>query len=49
MSFTLLFPLGLAALVAWALPLLLHLVRREKQQPTEFAALRWLAVRAKPR
>jgi hypothetical protein len=49
MSLMLLFPLGLAALAAWALPLLLHLVRREQQVPTDFAALRWLAIRAKPR
>ena len=49
MSLVLLFPLGLAALAAWALPLLLHLVRREQQAPTEFAALRWLSVRARPR
>ena len=49
MNLLLLFPLGLAALAAWALPLLLHLVRREQQTPTDFAALRWLAIRAKPR
>jgi hypothetical protein len=49
MSLMFLFPLGLAALAAWALPLLLHLVRREQQAPTDFAALRWLSVRAKPR
>ena len=49
MGLMLLFPLGLAALVAWALPLLLHLVRREQQTPTDFAALRWLSIRAKPR
>jgi hypothetical protein len=49
MSFALLLPLGLLALTAWALPLLLHLARREQQQPTDFAALRWLAAKLKPR
>jgi hypothetical protein len=49
MSLDLLFPLGLAALAAWGLPLLIHLVRREEQQPTDFAALRWLSARLKPR
>lgn len=49
MSLVLLFPLGLAALAAWALPLLLHLARREQRTPTDFAALRWLAIRARPR
>jgi hypothetical protein len=48
-SLVLLYPLGLAALAAWGLPLLLHLVRREQQTPTEFAALRWLSIRARPR
>lgn len=49
MSLGLLFPLGLAALAAWLLPLLIHLVRREEQRPTDFAALRWLSARLKPR
>ena len=49
MGLMLLFPLGLAALAAWGLPLLLHLVRREQQTPTDFAALRWLSTRARPR
>ncbi|TNJ35641.1 BatA domain-containing protein [Arenimonas terrae] len=49
MSLALLFPLGLAALAALALPLLIHLVRREEQRPTDFAALRWLSARLKPR
>jgi hypothetical protein len=49
MSLGLLFPLGLAALAAWGLPLLVHLVRREEQRPTDFAALRWLSARLKPR
>lgn len=49
MSLGLLFPLGLAALAALLLPLLIHLVRREEQRPTDFAALRWLSARLKPR
>lgn len=46
---TLLLPAGLAALAALALPLLLHLVRREQQRPVDFAALRWLSARIRPR
>lgn len=49
MSLGLLAPAGLWALAALALPLLVHLVRREEQKPTAFAALRWLAARLKPR
>lgn len=49
MSLGLLFPLGLAALAALLVPLLVHLVRREEQRPTDFAALRWLSARLKPR
>lgn len=49
MSLGLLFPLGLAALAAWLLPLLVHLARREEQRPTDFAALRWLSARLRPR
>ena len=49
MSLTLLAPAGLWALAALVLPLLVHLARREEQQPTSFAALRWLAARLKPR
>jgi hypothetical protein len=47
-SFGLLLPAGLAALFALLLPLLLHLHRRTEQQPTTFAALRWLQVRQRP-
>ena len=36
----LLLPAGLAALAALALPLLIHLARRQQQRPTVFAALR---------
>ncbi|GAB2489586.1 BatA domain-containing protein [Arenimonas alkanexedens] len=49
MSLGLLAPAGLWALAALALPLLVHLARREEQKPTMFAALRWLATRLKPR
>jgi hypothetical protein len=41
-------PLGLAALAALLLPLLIHLARRDIQRPIDFAALRWLAPRPKP-
>lgn len=46
---TLLFPLGLAALASVLLPLVLHLARRTEQRPTDFAALRWLRHRPRPR
>ncbi|PZO10532.1 MAG: hypothetical protein DCF27_02570 [Lysobacteraceae bacterium] len=49
MSPGLLAPLGLAALAALLLPLLVHLARREEQVPTDFAALRWLAAKFRPR
>lgn len=49
MNFALLAPLGLAALAALALPLLIHLVRRIELRTTEFAALRWIAERVRPR
>lgn len=46
---TLLFPLGLAALAAVLLPLLIHLVRRHPYTPLDFAALRWLRAQIRPR
>jgi len=49
MNFAFLAPLGLAALAALALPLLIHLVRRLQLVDTEFAALRWISPRAQPR
>ena len=49
MSLGLLAPLGLAALAALLLPLLVHLARREEQVPTDFAALRWLTAKFRPR
>ena len=48
MSPILLAPLGLAALAAWLLPLLIHLVRRVELETTPFAALRWIAARIQP-
>ncbi|KFL36992.1 hypothetical protein N788_12145 [Arenimonas donghaensis DSM 18148 = HO3-R19] len=42
-------PLGLLALLGLVVPLLVHLARREQQQPTMFAALRWLHARQRPR
>ena len=45
----LLFPLGLAALAALAVPALIHLARRSEERRTDFAALRWLRQQPKPR
>jgi hypothetical protein len=49
MSFALLAPVGLAALFALALPILIHLVRRIELRTTDFAALRWISERVRPR
>jgi hypothetical protein len=49
MSLSLLLPLALSALLALAIPLLVHLARREQQRRTVFAALRWLLARPRPR
>ncbi|MGO1000269.1 BatA domain-containing protein [Lysobacter sp. CA196] len=49
MNLSLLLPAALAALTALVLPLLIHLARRSEQRPTDFAALRWLRQRPKPR
>ncbi|MCF7751132.1 BatA domain-containing protein [Bacillus subtilis subsp. subtilis] len=49
MNLTLLFPLGLAALAAGLMPLLIHLARRHQYTPLPFAALRWLRAKARPR
>lgn len=46
---TLLFPLGLAALAAGLLPLLIHLAHRHPYTPLDFAALRWLRAQIRPR
>lgn len=49
MNLVLLVPAALAGLAALLLPLLLHLARRSERTPTDFAALAWLAARARPR
>lgn len=49
MNTALLLPAALAALAALLLPLLIHLARRSEQRPTDFAALRWLRQKPKPR
>lgn len=49
MSPALLLPAALAALAALSLPLAIHLARRSEQQPTPFAALRWLSEHPRPR
>lgn len=46
---SLLFPLGLLALLSALLPLLIHLARRHPYTPLDFAALRWLRARVRPR
>ena len=42
-------PIGLAALLALALPILVHLIRRAEEREVQFAALRWISERAGPR
>ncbi|WP_029414762.1 BatA domain-containing protein [Brevundimonas bacteroides] len=49
MSPALLFPLGLLALVALAIPLVIHIARRTESRTVAFAALAWLEERPKPR
>ena len=49
MSLALLFPLGLLALAAGLVPLLIHLARRHVYAPLDFAALRWLRAKVRPR
>ncbi len=44
-----LLPSALFALIALALPVLIHLSRRSQEQRTDFAALRWLQARFRPR
>ncbi|MEY2866379.1 MAG: hypothetical protein RIQ43_405 [Pseudomonadota bacterium] len=44
-----LLPSAFLALFALALPVLIHLNRRSQQQRTDFAALRWLQARFRPR
>ncbi|MEP6880862.1 MAG: BatA domain-containing protein [Dokdonella sp.] len=49
MSLALLVPLGLVALASFAVPLLIHLIRRPEQEILDFAALRWLRESLRPR
>jgi len=49
MDLALLWPAGLLALAALAVPLLLHLRRATEARRVEFAALRWLSPRQRPR
>ena len=49
MNMGLLLPTALIALLALAVPVLLHLIRQTEQKRIEFAALRWLVARAQPR
>ncbi len=49
MTLSLLLPIGLAALAALLLPLLVHLARRSEQRLVVFAALRWLQAKPQPR
>ncbi len=49
MSVELLNPAGLFALGALAIPIALHLARRSEYHVIDFAALRWLTARARPR
>lgn len=45
----LLMPGALATLVALIIPLIIHIARKSEQQPTDFAALRWLRQKPRPR
>ncbi|MBO9524850.1 MAG: BatA domain-containing protein [Sphingobium yanoikuyae] len=45
----LLLPAALAGLLALLIPLVIHIARRSEQLPTDFAALRWLRQKPKPR
>ena len=49
MNLAFLLPAAFAALAALLVPLLIHLARRSEQRPTDFAALRWLRAKPKPR
>jgi hypothetical protein len=49
MSIGLLFPAALATLLALIVPLIIHIARKSEQFPTDFAALRWLRQKPKPR
>lgn len=49
MTPALLLPVGLTALAALIIPLVIHIARRSEQLPTDFAALRWLRQKPRPR
>jgi hypothetical protein len=49
MSPALLAPLGLLALLALAIPVVIHIARRTETRSIDFAALRWLEARPNPR
>lgn len=49
MTPALLLPGALAALLALVIPLVIHIARRSEQEPTDFAALRWLRQKPRPR
>ena len=49
MSPALLLPAGLAALLALAIPVVIHIARRTESRTIDFAALRWLDPQPKPR
>ena len=49
MNVGLLLPSALLSLLALLLPLVVHLARRQHQQPLDFAAFRWLSRKPKPR
>lgn len=49
MSPALLLPAGLAALLALAIPIVIHIARRTESRTVAFAALRWLDAAPKPR
>ncbi len=49
MSPALLLPAALAALAALLIPLIIHIARRTESRTVDFAALRWLEARPKPR
>ncbi len=49
MSPALLLPAGLAALLALAIPVVIHIARRTESRTIDFAALRWLDAAPKPR
>ncbi|MBB5747680.1 BatA domain-containing protein [Brevundimonas variabilis] len=49
MNAALLLPAALAALAALLIPLVIHIARRTESRTVDFAALRWLEARPKPR